>query len=160
MNRENTLLKDKLQEVMEVSERLKQSNDRFIREKKSYQSINQLLDLYRRRSDTSITFLANEMPEDMKLFCIEKTKQALEQMIDIKSIADFIVFEMDMAFGECWNCFIAQDLAHNSLLHVFGTYVTFAINGLTFVIYKTNEMVFLWPSLLKGLNFNESKRSI
>lgn len=143
MSRENRQLKDKLQEVMDVSERLKQSNDRFIREKKSYQSINELLDLYRRRSEISVSFLANEMTDNMKEFCVNKAKQALEQLNDVKSIADFVVFAMDMEYGESWNCFIAQDMAHNSLLHVFGNYSSFVINGLKFVVYRTEMVLFL-----------------
>ena len=202
MKQENRQLKDKLEEVMELTEKLKENNDRLIREKrlldkiktktdselevmrqtcaemrissdqaeqdrtqallklrakevliKKYteiigeaegqanHSVDELLAESRRSLNSSLTINSNEMTEEVQEFCVNQTKEALKKYSDIKSMADSIVYAMDDRFGNCWNCFIGQDFSHNSLLHVFGTYFSFAINDLKIIVYKTNDMV-------------------
>ena len=110
-------------------------------EELTQQTVDDLLSESRTAHNSGLYIFANEMTEEVMDFCVEQTTEAIKKYSDIKSMADYIVYAMDERFGNSWYCFIGQDFAHNSLLHVFGTYFSFAINDHKIIIYKTNDVV-------------------
>ncbi|CAG2169688.1 unnamed protein product, partial [Oppiella nova] len=90
-----------------------------------------------------VTINANEMTEDLKDFCISEASKALVVYgHDYKSIADTIVGAFDERYGTCWYCLVGTDsFEHNSLLHVFGTYISFTMNDVKIIVFKTNDML-------------------
>ncbi|CAG2114938.1 unnamed protein product, partial [Medioppia subpectinata] len=91
----------------------------------------------------SVTVLVNEMTEKLKDFAVSQATEALTKYGDHKSVADAVVAALEHRLGTSWYCFAgaAHAFDHNSLIHVFGTYISFAVNDVKFVVFKTNDMV-------------------
>ncbi len=108
--------------------------------KSSYKSSNDVI-IQARNTNSNITIYVNEMKQEMKDYAISHSSKALKSFNDIKSIAESNVNAFNERYGKSWHCLIGENIAHNSLYHDIGSYLSFSIEDLKIILYKTSETV-------------------
>ena len=94
-----------------------------------------------RRQINNIRIFECEMNKGVQEICVQLSADVLKRFSNIKSISDSIVNELDKRYGRKWHCFLGNSFEHSTLMHEFGTYLSFTINELRIIIYKSNENV-------------------
>jgi len=92
----------------------------------------------------NINIIKNEMDETMKENAILLTTLAVKSFNSFEKIATNITATFDKLYGQFWHCIVGPKGSHAEVKYVNGFYISFTIDDLEILIYRTNQ-----PSLFE-----------